>query len=528
MTNKGSLLVAAEIDKNFYTIYDFLIELQQAADCAQYDSSATYTAGDTVKYNNKLYLQIYAGSPPEITGIPPTDEDYWFEISIGWLAHQKNFDTMLGKGTVNEVTAAEIRQLIDLGGSDSDTFITRAHPSITSDDIGKLASLAKYEFSGEAADVYAKVYERLDEEAGSPWEWLITVEDITQRAGYGKAFRFTGNLTDGDTITVRETLFWRNEQVFTFKNSVASPPAEDEILIGATLTETMSNAYATIQGFFDDNLLQNIVIAQLPSDNDGIDILSRFPQEWFEEGYTEGSDRQEYVDNAFFAECVSSVLRPVSDSNTRMRFAYTDENGNETIWGQEEWNHAGAPNGKYPATPDEEAENLMEFLDAEMNMSPPRFAFARLGNEITVTTIEDIFDDNSGFGDDETFELELESYAESITVEEVTAGEFALHERSGLQFAGTITAFDEENGLVTIAMPRFAQYTLDASTDVIVDNTETLIMVAKDGYTVGNPSTGKDVTLGLVGLAINNASAGERVWVVTDISIIQFLTFIGV
>jgi hypothetical protein len=120
LTTKGAQLTAEELDENFIAIWQDLKQRLSAGALAAYDGLTSYVIGEAVTYDDKTWLALDAS-----TGTTPgSDEDIWSEIPVEYLAHQKDRDEALAKGTADEVTAAEIRAFIDGGGAGANFFNT--------------------------------------------------------------------------------------------------------------------------------------------------------------------------------------------------------------------------------------------------------------------------------------------------------------------------------------------------------------------------------------------------------------------
>lgn len=114
LTTKGTYLDIADFDGNNINIYEDFVNLATSSEIADYNVGTTY---DSVlekycTYNGRTYQYINASAT---MGNLPTDTDYFVEIFPTELAHQKNRDTILDEGGVDEVTANEIRSFIDAG-----------------------------------------------------------------------------------------------------------------------------------------------------------------------------------------------------------------------------------------------------------------------------------------------------------------------------------------------------------------------------------------------------------------------------
>lgn len=111
LTTKGSELTAAELDGNFIALWQDLKERLSAGALPDYGSGTTYTDGDAVSFDGFTWLYIFA--TPTSGTTPGSDEDVWIKIPVEFLAHQKDKDEALAKGTADEVTANEIRTFLD-------------------------------------------------------------------------------------------------------------------------------------------------------------------------------------------------------------------------------------------------------------------------------------------------------------------------------------------------------------------------------------------------------------------------------
>lgn len=112
LTNNDASLSATEFDQNYIKIYDDLVRLISASGILAYNGATEYdeTTNSLVSYNSRLYRFIFA-SPA--TGIVPTNTEYWLETFPNELAHEKNRDQKLDEGGVNEVTAAQLKAVVD-------------------------------------------------------------------------------------------------------------------------------------------------------------------------------------------------------------------------------------------------------------------------------------------------------------------------------------------------------------------------------------------------------------------------------
>ena len=112
LINKDDTLTNAEIDGNFINIYNDFISLSQANDPTLiYDVDKSYLIGEFATYDGRMWVAIEAS-----TGVTPIiGSADWSDIFPTVLAHEKNKDTILDEGGINETTVAEIRAFIDAG-----------------------------------------------------------------------------------------------------------------------------------------------------------------------------------------------------------------------------------------------------------------------------------------------------------------------------------------------------------------------------------------------------------------------------
>jgi hypothetical protein len=112
LINKDDLLNIAEIDGNFISIYNDFISLSNAEDSTlTFDVDRTYLVGEYSTYDGRMWVATEIS-----TGVTPIEGSAdWNDIFPTILAHEKNKDTILDEGGVNETTVAEIRAFIDAG-----------------------------------------------------------------------------------------------------------------------------------------------------------------------------------------------------------------------------------------------------------------------------------------------------------------------------------------------------------------------------------------------------------------------------
>lgn len=109
---KGAELTWEELDDNLKMLADAInTALNGGGNVQPYDNGTAYTntLPDYVTYGGNLWKCLVSS----VTGvIPGTDPTKWELSSAGSLTHQQNTDTILAAGTANQVTAAEIREML--------------------------------------------------------------------------------------------------------------------------------------------------------------------------------------------------------------------------------------------------------------------------------------------------------------------------------------------------------------------------------------------------------------------------------
>ena len=113
LINKNDFIENADFDSNFINIFNDFLALCDTNSVDAYSSVTTYTLGNYVVYNNKLWESVSSDAFANVT--PGTDTDYWVDRFPTILGHIQNSDTILAENTANEVTASEIRAFIDAG-----------------------------------------------------------------------------------------------------------------------------------------------------------------------------------------------------------------------------------------------------------------------------------------------------------------------------------------------------------------------------------------------------------------------------
>ena len=111
---KGASLTWTEEDLNFKIIGDAIQELntQNTSNFTAWNSGTTYgvtTPATYVSHASNTYKAI--GTSTGVT--PGTDITKWVITSAGEFAHVQNTDTKLASGTSNEVTASQLKIVVD-------------------------------------------------------------------------------------------------------------------------------------------------------------------------------------------------------------------------------------------------------------------------------------------------------------------------------------------------------------------------------------------------------------------------------
>jgi hypothetical protein len=112
LINKEDTLESADLDGNFINIYNDFLDLSIASDPTLiYDVEKSYAIGEYTTYDGRMWLAIEVST----ASTPSTSSIDWIDVFPTILAHEKNKDTILDEGGVNETTVAEIRAFIDAG-----------------------------------------------------------------------------------------------------------------------------------------------------------------------------------------------------------------------------------------------------------------------------------------------------------------------------------------------------------------------------------------------------------------------------
>jgi hypothetical protein len=113
MTTVGSELTWSQLDGNFIKAKRLLASLLDAMNIAAYSTATTYQPGTFVRHNMQLWLQIRATSSVNID--PGTDASVWREAAPSELAHVAGTDTKLRTPSGVDVSAVDIKAVVDTG-----------------------------------------------------------------------------------------------------------------------------------------------------------------------------------------------------------------------------------------------------------------------------------------------------------------------------------------------------------------------------------------------------------------------------
>jgi hypothetical protein len=104
-------LTPTEVDNNFLAIVDEVQGRDIAGAFATW-SAGTVEAGEVRIYDSKLWLALTTNSAT------PSEGTDWTQINLGTLGHAQNTDTYLDRFGTNEVTAAQIKSVVDNVGNE--------------------------------------------------------------------------------------------------------------------------------------------------------------------------------------------------------------------------------------------------------------------------------------------------------------------------------------------------------------------------------------------------------------------------
>lgn len=233
---KGAELTWEELDDNLKLLADAInTALNGGGNVQPYDNGTEYknTLPDYVTYGGNLWKCLVSS----VTGvIPGTDPTKWELSSAGNLTHQQNTDTILAAGTANQVTAAEIRellsnQLILITGS---TFVLAAN-------IGSLKQNRIYKITDADPVLYVHSY------GGYVWNKRgVAVIRTPLVINIWKGDAFGGSYTTGQRVNFDASVY----QNLT-GNNTDTPPSGDST--NWQLLATNTSAYK--DSFFDVDLI---------------------------------------------------------------------------------------------------------------------------------------------------------------------------------------------------------------------------------------------------------------------------------
>ncbi len=137
LTTKGSELSWDEEDTNFVILHNAVRELSlvEVGGVDAYNAGTEYSLTSPatyVTYNGNTWQ--YINAIPQTGVTPGTNGTVWSLASNGIFSHQQNTDTYLNFGGANQVSAADLRGLVDAGIFDpSDLLPLDGSRSMTSD-----------------------------------------------------------------------------------------------------------------------------------------------------------------------------------------------------------------------------------------------------------------------------------------------------------------------------------------------------------------------------------------------------------
>ena len=240
LINKDDTLTNAEIDGNFINIYNDFLSLSQANDPTLiYDVDRSYLVDEFATYDGRLWIATEVS-----TGVTPIDESpEWNDVFPTVLAHEKNKDTILDEGGVNETTVAEIRAFIDAG------LTSTTNLSLTT----RTATSFKIE-SSTGSDV--TIPQATTREAG-----LINAEDkvkLDNTLGFNTGDQTLASLSGEDVTnkvtdftTINDTLYPTTQAVDTYITAVV--PDLVDTFIGSLVSQDLQDV-TTVGNTTTDNI----------------------------------------------------------------------------------------------------------------------------------------------------------------------------------------------------------------------------------------------------------------------------------
>ena len=112
LTNNGAPISNAQYDQNIINFYNDLVALNTGGDVDAYDPLKEYDSvtNKFVSYSGLVWLYINAAPS---TGTTPTDGAFWTQVPPSVIAHVRNKDLYLDYGGANQVSASELKTLVD-------------------------------------------------------------------------------------------------------------------------------------------------------------------------------------------------------------------------------------------------------------------------------------------------------------------------------------------------------------------------------------------------------------------------------
>lgn len=138
-STKNSELTWNELDTDLIILGDNIAALQQpgASGFSPYNNGTTYSnvKPDFVSYNNNIWE--YVNAVPQAGITPGSDPTVWQLASLGQFSHEQNTDQYLDFGGANQVSATDLKNLLDNPSGDS---LHQGTNTLTSDLIFDLVS----------------------------------------------------------------------------------------------------------------------------------------------------------------------------------------------------------------------------------------------------------------------------------------------------------------------------------------------------------------------------------------------------
>jgi len=235
LTNKEDVLTITEIDSNFIAIYNDFVALSNAEDSTlTFDVDRTYLVGEYATYDGRMWVATEIS-----TGVTPVEGSAdWNDIFPTVLAHEKNKDTILDEGGVNETTVAEIRAFIDAG------LTSTTNLSLST----KTATSFKIE-SSTGADV--TIPQATSFEAGLLNATDKVKLDNTEGVNTGDQTLSSLNAEDLDNkatdfTTINDTLYPTTQAVDTYLTAVVPDLVETFMIGGTEVTSNKATTFAII------------------------------------------------------------------------------------------------------------------------------------------------------------------------------------------------------------------------------------------------------------------------------------------